>query len=384
MAIPANDLWAKLQKELGGKSNPEQLVILRRYLDAWPDEWKGPYQALKERLVKLERKLQTTEAVKSATAREDPFAVKRGGDAQVALIGLTNTGKSALVATLTHARTEVSDHPFTTHLPSPGMLDHLGAAIQLIDTPPIVPGLARGEGPGLRLLQLIRVVEALGVVVDLSEEPLRQLEVIHQELATANVLLRPHPLNTVLELKGKGGIKFRGAALAKDLRVVAARLLAEHDIAHAEVIVRSTFSIDELSAQLARKRLMPALIIGNKNDVPGASAALTALRAHYSEYAVVDVNFLDAMNFDVLKASLFAILGLVRVFLLDRPTPDASTTTMVLPRASSIGDLIDSRWSGRSDRPVHARIWGPSAKYAGQGVALEHLVCDSDCIFLQT
>src|SRR5215218_2091991 len=122
MAVPASDLWIKIQKELSGKSNQEQIALIRDYLDDWPDEWKGPYQELKDRLIKLTRRLQTTESVKSSSAREDPFHVKRGGDAQVALVGPTNSGKSALVATLTNARTDVSDYPFTTQLPIPGML----------------------------------------------------------------------------------------------------------------------------------------------------------------------------------------------------------------------------------------------------------------------
>src|SRR5687768_17617915 len=131
MAVPASDLWIKIQKELSGKSNLDQIAVIRRYLDDWPDEWKGPYQELKDRLVKLNRRLQTTESTKSSSAREDPFHVKRGGDAQITFIGTTNSGKSALVATLTNARTDVSDYPFTTLLPIPGMLSEHGAALQI-------------------------------------------------------------------------------------------------------------------------------------------------------------------------------------------------------------------------------------------------------------
>lgn len=107
MAVPASDLWIKIQKELSGKSNQDQIALIRRYLDDWPDEWKGPYQELKERLIRLASRLQTTESVKSSRAREDPFHVKRGGAAQVALIGPTNSGKSALIGTLTNARAEL-------------------------------------------------------------------------------------------------------------------------------------------------------------------------------------------------------------------------------------------------------------------------------------
>lgn len=374
MPLPASDFWTKIQKELSGKANPEQIAILQRYLDTWPNEWKGPYQELKERLLKLVRKLQTTESVKSSSAREDPFHVPRGGDGQVALIGPTNAGKSALVATLTHARLDISDYPFTTHVPSPGMLHYLDAAIQLIDTPAIVAGLGEGAGAGPRLIQLIRTMNAVGIVVDLAQEPLAQIEVVRQELTEANIVLTPHPLATVLEMKGKGGIRFRGREISKTERLVATQMLAEQKIVHAEVIVRAQFAPEELAAQLAHQWVLPTMIIGTKNDTPGAADAYKQVQTHYPDYTVVDVNFLDETNFDRLRAALFEILGLIRVYLLERPAMDAPHTPLILERSSSISDI--------TDHFVSARVWGPSAKYPGQAVGLEHLLADGDLIHL--
>ena len=153
-------------------------------------------------------------------------------------------------------------------------------------------------------------------------------------------------------------------------RIAAARMLAEHGVVHAEVIIRSAFSPDELAAGLARRRLMPALIVGNKNDVPGAGDALALLRAHYAGYVAVDVNFLDEANFDQLKTSIFDILGLVRVYVLERPTADAPRTAVILPRSSSIGDVVDKVRSARNEQAPVVRAWGPSVKYPGQSVAL--------------
>ena len=46
MPMPARDLWTKIQKELHGRTDREQLRILRRHLDSWHDSWKGPYADL--------------------------------------------------------------------------------------------------------------------------------------------------------------------------------------------------------------------------------------------------------------------------------------------------------------------------------------------------
>ena len=40
MAIPARERWAKINKQIKGKSPPEQIAILKGHLADWPDEWR--------------------------------------------------------------------------------------------------------------------------------------------------------------------------------------------------------------------------------------------------------------------------------------------------------------------------------------------------------
>ena len=152
---------------------------------------------------------------------------------------------------------------------------------------------------------------------------------------------------------------------------------------HAEVVLRGPFSADELAAQLAGQRVLPTLLVGTKNDVAGADVAVARLRTHAAAYAIVDVNFLDEANFERLKAGLVTVLGLVRVWVLDRPAPDVLRTPLILARASSIGDIVERLAPAQSAQAVVVRAWGPSAKYPGQPVGLEHVVEDDDLIHLQ-
>ncbi len=50
------------------------------------------------------------------------YHVEREGAGQAALIGAPNAGKSSLVAALTRATPEISEVPFTTRRPVPGMM----------------------------------------------------------------------------------------------------------------------------------------------------------------------------------------------------------------------------------------------------------------------
>jgi ribosome-interacting GTPase 1 len=52
-------------------------------------------------------------------------------------VGPPNTGKSSLVASLTHARPAIAEYPFTTREATPGMMPFEDIAFQLIDLPPL-------------------------------------------------------------------------------------------------------------------------------------------------------------------------------------------------------------------------------------------------------
>jgi len=77
------------------------------------------YADLKRRLSQARKESQK----KGGTHSDHSFYfVEKEGAGQVVLIGPPNSGKSQLVCSLTHARPEVADYPFTTRLPTPGMM----------------------------------------------------------------------------------------------------------------------------------------------------------------------------------------------------------------------------------------------------------------------
>lgn len=91
--------------------------------------------------------------------RVDPYRVEKEGAGQVFVVGPPNSGKSALVGALTSARVVVTDYPFATSGPVPGMMRHENVLIQLVDTPPFTtdnfpPAMAASfrNGDGLLLV----------------------------------------------------------------------------------------------------------------------------------------------------------------------------------------------------------------------------------------
>jgi uncharacterized protein len=378
MAIPASELWSQIQRDLSGKSNVEQIAILKQRLQDWPSEWKGPYRELQQKLRRLLSKLASTETVKTGAGQRDPFYLPREGHAQFALLGLPNSGKSALVATLTSARTQVTDYPFATRVPIPGSLRYNSAAIQIIDTPAIVASTSHGEGVGPRLLNLVRESDGLGIVVDLSDDLQMQMQVILSELREAKVLPIPAPGSTFLRKRGKGGVVFTGAPLAEEEQDVVRRMLSSGGIQHAEVRTAQNFSPTELDAQIRGLRVLPTIVIGTKSDLAHkASAPLIAMQG--DEFAIVSTNFLDEANYDELRWRIFWILGLIRIDVLRKASLDAPKTSVVLKRGTQVGEFT-REIHGEAPRAV--KVWGAHVKHQGQPVSLQYLLQSDDAIFI--
>jgi len=83
---------------------------------------------LKQRLAKLKEKPESK-------ASRKIMNIPKEGDAQVCILGMTQSGKSTLLSKLTNAKPEISMHPFTTTRPEIGTFDYHGVKIQMIEIP---------------------------------------------------------------------------------------------------------------------------------------------------------------------------------------------------------------------------------------------------------
>ncbi len=383
MPMPAGDLWNKIQKEMQGTSDRAQLEVLRRYLDGWHDSWKGPYADLKKRLLKLATKLESVESVRKAHAPGTSLHVKRQGLGQVPVIGLPNSGKSALVCALTGAPTTIADYPFSTQDLVPAMLDCDGGAIQLVDTPPIVAGLSEGEGAGRSLLAMLANADALIVVLDLSGDPVEQMKVILAELGAGNLDTIPNPIGTEVHSKGQGGVRFAGRAIPKSEQDAATKLLAEAGIPHAEVIVRESVDRDDILAVTTRRKRLPVLVVAHKRDADGAAQAIAAVRESHPEFQIAETDFFTDSQGPAIAGQLLRLLGYIRIQMADRAAEDADRESRLIQRASTIQDVADEAHGKGVEDVRSARIWGPSVSQPGQTVGVQHLVEDGDVIYLK-
>lgn len=111
------------------KTKDEKIVALEEMIRLLPKHHGSEtmHAQLKSRLAKLKK-----EGAKKAGGR---IALSKEGEAQVCLVGYTNSGKSFILSRLTQAKPAIASHPYTTTKPEIGMMDYSGLKIQIVEIP---------------------------------------------------------------------------------------------------------------------------------------------------------------------------------------------------------------------------------------------------------
>lgn len=108
--------------------------------------------------------------------------------ADVGLVGFPNAGKSTLLATLSAAKPEIADYPFTTLRPNLGIVSYRDdRSFVMADIPGIIEGASEGKGLGLRFLRHIERNSVLLFMVPANTGNIRkEYEILLNELEEYN------------------------------------------------------------------------------------------------------------------------------------------------------------------------------------------------------
>jgi len=112
-------------------------------------------------------------------------------------------------------------------------------------------------------------------------------------------------------------------------------------------------------------------------ELPGLVAATKCDEApppSHPELRVLPVSVLDDESLERLRGELWALTGMVRIYLRDGGDPVA------LQPPATVLDVADTIHHELRERCTGARIWGPSARFEGQQVGRHHELQDGDTV----
>ena len=323
LIMPANlpPEYFEAEKRFKEAATPQEKVVALEELISTVPKHKGTDKLradLRRRLAQLREEA----AKRKKSGKGDLYTVEKQGAAQVALAGFANSGKSSILKSLTNANPVVADYPVSTVIPLSGMMPFEDIQFQLVDLPPIGNESTDGWVSGL-----LRVADGLLLVVDLSEDPDIQAELLVEQLRKWRIGL-----------------------------------------------LKRSESPGECSG------CKPAVFAANKSDLPAALEGLRRLRSRYETlYPVVPVSSATKEGLEELRRALFENSRIIRVYSKEPGKEPDGAKPFVLPLGSTVLDLAQMIHRDFMNNLKYACIWG-SAKFGGQRVQKDYIIHDRDVV----
>ncbi|MHA1971953.1 MAG: GTPase [Candidatus Hodarchaeales archaeon] len=373
-------------KYLEADTLEEQILHLERFLGVCVKH-KGVEKHLamaKTKLKKLKAQVEKRKQLKKTSGER--WLVPKGEDAQVAIIGTVNSGKSSVLNHLAGSEAaKVGSYPFTTVKPEVGTTMAGGARLQLVELPAIVEGSARGDMSGKLVLAGIRNADCVLIVLDLSHDPVKQLETVLNELDIGKIRLnQPKPPVTV-EKVGSGNIQvFNDYFFEGRGREAVIEIMRSHGYLNAIVRFHAPTTVQQFLDSLDQSiTYQPTLIIASKGDIEGSKQNYEKLIQYIHEnnlpFQVIATSYENNKGFEELSETIFSQLGKIRVYTRNAKG-DIAERPIILNKGSTVEDAIEVLSKKMLKYFRFARIWGTSANFDGEKVGLDRVLHDGDLI----
>ena len=314
----------------------ERLECLREMLRTIPKH-KGTEHLQGDIKARIKQLTEELAGPKKGGARGGPALVIRPeGAAQISVLGPPNSGKSALVASLTGAHAEVGPYPFTTRFPQPAMLPYQDIHFQLVDLPPITR-----DHPVPWIVNALQPAGAALLVVDLSDPACLERTAEVQTLLGEKRISLLADWDATLEPPDPDADDYDPFAIRLPTLLVAAK----SDL------------LDDPDEEIAVFRELGGL------SLPGIATSVET-----------------GAGLDAIGPFLFERLAIARVYTKTPGRPPDMGTPFTVRTGGTVHDVAGLIHKDFARSLKYAKLWGRSGQFSGQQVGRDHPVGDGDII----
>ncbi len=315
--------------------------------------------------------------------------IEKGASAQVALVGMTNVGKSCLMSATTNSKVVVTPTPFSTHEPVPGIMTYKDVQFQIVEAPAVMEGAAEGKAGGNVTLGLARNADGIILMLDLSRDTVIQLELILTELEKSRVLVSK-PTGGRVEIERRpAGARLRvvvvGRLIDCSMREVE-ELLRTYRINDAIVHVKGEVTIDDVEDAIYENTIYkPAVVVANKLDLPGASKNLQRLKQHVKDkLPIVAMSCEQKIGLEELGNAVFESLGIIRIYTKEPSAKVHSKHPFALRKGATMNELAKNIHKELSSNFMFAMVWAKRLPFSPKKVGVNFVLDDGDIVEIHT
>jgi small GTP-binding protein len=335
---------------------------------------------LKAKIARLKRELDENTHAKtlSTGGRNVGFDIRKTGDATVVFVGLPSVGKSTLLNRLTNAKSRVGSYNFTTLTAVPGILDHRGARIQILDMPGIIEGASKGKGLGKRVLSVARNADLVLLVLDVFQP--QHLSILKRELSNIGIKPDQNPPDVVIERTSTGGVSVSMQVKTHITEALIKEISRIHGIHNGRITIREPGLTDEqfIDVLTGNRVYIPSLVVLNKIDLVNQGFVKEIQSQIGDKFLPISA---DAnINVDALKEAIYRKLDFIRIYMRPKGQETDYKEPMIMRRACTIQDVCNKIHRNMVSDFRFSYVWGKSAKFGGQKVGLDHVLYDEDVL----
>ncbi len=385
---------AAYQRYLDAVSIEEKIKTLEEFISLVPKH-KATEKIValnKSRLAKLRREMEDKKQRSKSIKSISPFSIKKEG-IQVLLISdfhSPGAGKTSLLNFLTGAaRDKVGKF---TSLPEIGIYEYNNIRFQIVDMPSIMEDASKGIGNGKEILAQVRAADLICLVVDLSRNYKKQLNLLLKELSLADIRINANPPPISIEKTGANKIQvfyLTKSAKSKDniaeLTNKIKEIIYENGIRNAIVKLHGEITLDNvvdaLTPSVVYKKV---IIICTKGDLPYTQENFEKLKTEYSRQIPIIIGT------SVYKSNFPSNFGdiileyLEKIKIFTQNTGKVADKPLIIDKSSTVKDVALKIHKSFYDLFDHAIVIRNTAKQKRKKVGLDYELRDMDIIEIHT